>query len=217
LAKVQFNLNDTLLQRQRGERDSPVTSEPAVATAAEAPSVTPVEPPQTESPPPDPAPRRKGKPAVGFQRPVSVQTSVLLPPSLWDQMARLASGLGGLATPNRVLIDVLEARGPRDLEQAAEDLDRFLSLPVDQTGVGDPWEERNVRLPIELRKRLDELRRRLTAAGLTEATRAHLIAASLVLRGPRSGEEAHAIVAERRTEALRRAVAQAPLLARQLS
>lgn len=102
---------------------------------------------------------------------------------------------------------MLEARGPRDLEQAAENLDRFLSLPTEQSGVGDPWEERNVRLPIELRKHLDELRRKLNAAGLSQATRAHLIAASVLLHGPSTGEEAHALMAELRTQAFRRSIA----------
>lgn len=210
MAKVDFKLNDTLLQRSRAERDSPRAPAPPAAVA-ETELVKAVGQPQAEPPPTRPMPSRIENPTV-FQRPVSVQTSVLLPPSLWDQLARLASGSGGLATPNRVLIDVLEARGPHDLEQAAGDLDRFLSLPVDQTGVGDPWEERNVRLPIELRRRLDELRRSLSAAGLTQATRARLIAASLLLHGPNTSEEARALMSERRAEAFRRAVAQAPLL-----
>jgi hypothetical protein len=209
LAKVDFKLNDTLLHRQRVQHDSRPTATPPPTPTETAPVKT-VEQPQAELPPP-PKPPRKENP-IRFQRPISIQTSVLLPPSLWDQLAALASESGGLATPNRVLIDILEARGPRDLEQAADDLDRFLSLPADQTEVGHPWEERNVRLPIELRKRLDELRRRLSAAGLTQATRAHLIAASLLLRGPSTGEEARALMAERRTEAFRRAAAQAPLL-----
>jgi len=210
LAKVQFNLNDTLL-RQRGERDSrPEPDTPALA--ADTPPVAAVEPPPTEPAAPARKPSRQAHKAAAFQRPISVQTSILLPPSLWDQLARLASDCGGLATPNRVLIDILEARGPRDLERAAGDLDRFLSLPADQTGVGDPWEERNVRLPIELRKRLDELRRRLTTAGLTQATRAHLIAASVLLHAPSTGEETRALMAEQRADAFRRAVAQAPLL-----
>ena len=136
-----------------------------------------------------------------------MQTSVLLPAPLWDELARLASESGGLATPNRVLIDVLEARGPRDLEQAADNLDRFLSLPTEQSGVGDPWEERNVRLPIELRKHLDDLRRKLSAAGLSQATRAHLIAATVLLHGPSTGEQARTLMAELRTQAFRRAVA----------
>jgi hypothetical protein len=211
MAKVEFKLNDTLLRRQRGERDP--RDPPPSSTRIEAGGVVAVEPPAAKPAEslPEPAHRPpqpwRGESPQASRRPLSVQTSVLMPAPLWDQLARLASESGGLATPNRVLIDVLDARGPRDLEQAAENLDRFLSLPSEQSGVGDPWEERNVRLPIELRKHLDELRRRLTAAGVSQATRAHLIAATILLHGPSTGEEARALMAELRTQAFRRAVA----------
>ena len=65
-------------------------------------------------------------------RPISVQTSVLLPPLLWDRLADLASGAGSLTTANRLLIAVLHGRGPRDLAQAADDLEGFLSLPAEE-------------------------------------------------------------------------------------
>jgi hypothetical protein len=206
MAKVDFKLNDTLVRRQRAEQSLPDT--PPSSTPASGPAgVVAVEPPPADQRPLVlPEPRHEHEPS-GPRRPAAVQTSVLLPPSLWDHLARLTSESGGLATPNRLLIDVLQARGPHDLQQAAEDLDQFLSLPIEQSRVGDPWEERNVRLPIELRKRLDELRRKLTAAGLSQATRAHLIAASLLLRGPSTGEQARALMAELRTEAFRRAIA----------
>ena len=204
MAKVDFKLNDTLLRRQRGERD-PRDEQPS-RTPTEAGELVADEPPAAERTGSPPEPQRDERPRAS-RRPRSVQTSVLLPAPLWDELARLASESGGLATPNRVLIDVLEARGPRDLEQAAETLDRFLSLPTERSGVGDPWEERNVRLPIGLRKHLDELRRKLRAAGLSQATRAHLIAATVLLHGPSTGQQARTLMAELRTQALRRAVA----------
>ena len=206
MAKVDFKLNDTLVRRQRAEQSSSEAA-PSPARASESTGVVAVDPPPADrrpSVPPDP--QHELGPS-GRWRPQSVQTSVLLPPSLWDHLARLTSESGGLATPNRLLIDILQARGPGDLQQAAADLDHFLSLPVDQSRVGEPWEERNVRLPIELRKRLDALRRKLTAAGLSQATRAHLIAASLLLRGPSTTEEARTLMAEVRAETFRRAIA----------
>ena len=140
-------------------------------------------------------------------RPISVQTSVLLPPFLWDRLADLASGAGSLTTANRLLIAVLHGRGPRDLAQAADDLEAFLSLPAEQSRVGELWEERNVRLPIELRTRFDGLTRDLAAAGVVHATRAHLVAATLLLRGPDTAEDARTLMAELRAQAFRRALA----------
>ena len=148
----------------------------------------------------------------------------MLSPFAWDHLTRLSNEPEGRATPNQVLIAVLQARGPGDLAQAAEDLERFLSLPAEQTGVGEPWEERNIRIPVELRKHLDGLRDSLKAAGLGSATRSHLIAASLMLRwerpsrrgqrkpsfplrGPATPEEARELMAERQAEAFHRALA----------
>jgi hypothetical protein len=136
-----------------------------------------------------------------------VQTSILLPPFLWDRLAELASGAGSLTTANRLLIAILHGRGALDLSQAAEDLEAFLSLPADQSRVGELWEERNVRLPIELRTRFDRLTRELAAAGVVQATRAHLVAATMLLRGPDNAEDARTLMADLRAEAFRRALA----------
>jgi hypothetical protein len=151
-----------------------------------------------DSPPPGP---------VAPTRPISVQTSVLLPPLLWDRLADLATGAGSLTTANRLLIAILHGRGPRDLAQAVEDLEAFLSLPADQSHVGELWEERNVRLPIELRTRFDRLTRELAAAGVVQATRANLVTATLMLRGPNTAEDARTLMADLRAEAFRRALA----------
>lgn len=50
-----------------------------------------------------------------------------------------------------------QARCPGDLGQAAEDLERFLSLLADQTEVGEPLGGRDVRIPVELREHHDGL------------------------------------------------------------
>ncbi len=221
MAKVDFKLNDSLVRRQRGEHAPSVLEHSTPGGREESAgviAVTSATPPPTSEhaarrPDSDgqgrsiqPARPHEKHDAIGQRRLVSVQTSVLLPPALWDQLARLAGESGGLATPNQLLIDILEDRGPANIENAAEDLERFLSLPVTQTCLGEPWEERNVRLPTTLRRRLDEHRRTLSAAGLRHATRAHLVAATILLRGPGGGEEARALMAERRAGAFRRAL-----------
>jgi hypothetical protein len=204
MAKVDFKLNDSLLRRQRADVPAP-----APKPSREAPGVPDAPSPAPAAEPPANRRERRLRPPAGRRArgAASVQTSVLLPPSLWDHLKGLASDSGGVVTPNRLLVDVLASRGPHTLEEAAEDLDRFLSLPAERSSVGGPWEERNVRLPIELRQRLDELRGRLAAAGLRHGTRAHLMAATLLLRGPSTGEEARAVMSEQRAEALRRALA----------
>jgi hypothetical protein len=135
----------------------------------------------------------------------SVQTSVLLPGFLWDRLATLASETAGLATPNRLLVDILHAKAAVTTQQAAEDLEQFLCLPCERT-VGERWEERNIRLPAELRDRLDEHRRKFASAGVRDATCAHLVAATIILRGPTTAEQARELMAERRAEGFRRAL-----------
>lgn len=135
-----------------------------------------------------------------------VQTSLLLPVRLWDRLGALAREVGGLATPSRLLIDIL-AGGPESVQEAADELEGFLALPVEETALGAPWEERNIRVPVELRRRLDEHRRTLIDAGMRHATRAHLVAATVLLRGPTTAEDARALMAERRAQAFRDALA----------
>ena len=191
---------------QRANHHSPDPAPPS-NPAPDRAAVVAVDPPATvqrpASPPASQAPPDPRAPT----RPISVQTSVLLPPFLWDRLADLASESGPLTTTNRLLIAVLHGRGPRDLAQAADDLEGFLSLPGEQTRVGDLWEERNVRLPIELRTRLDGLTRELAAAGVVQATRANLVAATLLLRGPDTAEDARTLMADLRAQAFRRALA----------
>lgn len=131
---------------QRPEHDAP--DQPNRPTpAVEWAGVVAVDPPamvEGLGDPPDSQPSpNSGVPT----RPISVQTSVLLPPFLWDRLAELASRAGSLTTANRLLIAILHGRGPRDLAQATEDLEAFLSLPAEESRVGESWEERNVRRP----------------------------------------------------------------------
>ena len=54
--------------------------------------------------------------------------------------------------------------------------------------------------------RLDWHRPRCASAGVRDATRAHLVAATIILRGPVTAEQARELMAERRAEAFRRAL-----------
>jgi len=221
MGKVDFKLNDSLLSRRSHHAEdagelsgtAPRPVEEKLATTATRSVEPPAQPSgvisiqrnldpglPTGSPGPDNRPR-----------PRSVQTSVLLPPELWDRLASLANDLGGLHRANRVLTSVLEAHSPADIREAADDLDWFLSLPPEESHVAKLWEERNLRLPFELRMRLDDLRDRLTAAGIAEATRSHLIAAIALRRGPNNAEEAHALMTELRAAAIERATAESTL------
>lgn len=139
-------------------------------------------------------------------RPVSVQTSVQLPPFLWDRLAGLAEDAGGLLTANRLLIALLETKAPTELSEAAADLDRFLAMPAEETRVREHWEERNVRLPLAIRMRLDDFKQNLAAAGLGATNRSHMIAACVFLRGPETAEDARELIADVRAEALQRAL-----------
>jgi hypothetical protein len=131
---------------------------------------------------------------------------VQLPPSTWDRLAELADEAGGLVTANRLLIALLERAAPTELAEAAADLDRFLAMPAGKTRLGEHWEERNVRLPLAMRTRLDDLKQKLAAAGLGPTSRSHMIAACVLLRGPESADDARELIAEVRAEALQRAL-----------
>jgi hypothetical protein len=69
-----------------------------------------------------------------------------------------------------------------------------------------PWEERNLRLPVENRRLLDEHRRVLSEAGVPDATRGRLIAAAVLEHGPATPDEAGDLMAARRAEAFREAL-----------
>lgn len=216
MSQVDFKLNDSLIRRTR-DRTTGATPEPelpamtveatdshhALNGAVDTPSPASAESSgmraraQNDIPGPAPAPRQGG-------RAQTVQTSVLLPAPMWEHLATLAAEAGSLTSTNQVLVMILQAQGS-NLELVGEDLNRFLAS---SDGVlRAPWQERNVRLPINLRHDLDLLRDALISAGLDQATRSHLIAAILTFHTPQTGEQMRQLLAEQRAEALRRALA----------
>jgi hypothetical protein len=216
VSQVDFKLNDSLIRRTRN-RTVAATPEPELpeATVEDTASHHVLNRPiDTSSPKPagsrtarsreqnatlGPAPAsRQGK------RAQTVQTSVLLPAPMWEHLTALAAEAGSLTNTNQVLIIILQAHGS-DLELVGEDLNRFLASSDDVLTA--PWQERNVRLPINLRHNLDLLRDALTSAGLDQATRSHLVAAILTFHTPQTGEQMRQLLAEQRSETLRRALA----------
>ena len=216
MSQVDFKLNDSLIRRTRNRTKAaaPESELPAVTvedTAShhvldgpiDTPSSEPAESPSMRShaqngvPGPTPASRHSG-------RAQTVQTSVLLPAPMWKHLTALATEAGSLTNTNQVLIMILQAHGD-NLELVGEDLNRFLASSDDVLRA--PWQERNVRLPLNLRHDLDLLRDALTSAGLDQATRSHLIAAILTFHTPQTGEQIRQLLAEQRSETLRRALA----------
>jgi hypothetical protein len=216
VSQVDFKLNDSLIRRTR-ERIVAASPEPGLPEATvedttshevldgpiDTSSTAPAESRSTRSraqngtPGPAPASRQGG-------RAQTVQTSVLLPAPMWEHLTALATEAGSLTNTNQVLIMILQAHGG-NLELVGEDLNRFLASSDDVLTA--PWQERNVRLPINVRHNLDLLRDALISAGLDQATRSHLIAAILTFHTPKTGEQMRELVAEQRAETLRRALA----------
>jgi hypothetical protein len=216
VSQIDFKLNDSLIRRTR-DRTAAATAEPELPTVTvedipshevlnrpvDTSSPTPAESPSTRSRAPDGIPG----PAAGSRqggRVQTVQTSVLLPAPMWEHLNALATETGSLTSTNQVLIMILQAHGG-NLERVGEDLNRFLASSDDVLTA--PWQERNVRLPINVRHNLDLLRDALISAGLDQATRSHLIAAILTFHTPKTGEQVRELVAEQRAETLRRALA----------
>jgi hypothetical protein len=120
------------------------------------------------------------------------QTSITLPSPLWQQMQELTGELaagGRVVGPHELLIAVLRYHAPATVESAAELFDTYLELPGDLQHVGADTEERNVKLPQEVRRRLTEQAQVLRSV-TRDASRGALIAAVWQLHGPRTEGEA---------------------------
>lgn len=211
MAKVDFKLNDSLIRRRKEARTGhPAALHDAGDAVSEPPPIVGRFGPDVASFSVQAEETRSNElpleaPARYDGRRFSVQTSVLLPPTVWERLDQLARGAGGLASPNQLLVDIL-AEGPHSVHEAASELEQFLALPSEETHVGEPWEERNLRLPLAVRQRVDECRSALREAGIRHATRAHLVAAAVCIHGPKTSDDARAMMAERRAEAFRRAL-----------
>jgi predicted DNA-binding protein len=129
-----------------------------------------------------------------------VQTSVSLPPETWDALDELGQEAGVAAV--ELLTGILTAGLPDTPESALSALEQLLvTIPPDD----GPHEERNYRLPLELRTKLDELSKALGARPRKQ--RSLLIRAILASQMPKSGDHARELITTRRLDAMRAALA----------
>jgi predicted DNA-binding protein len=125
-----------------------------------------------------------------------VQTSVSLPPDLWDSLDELASGAG--VSVGELLTTILTGALPETPEVAFAALEQLLVSIAPGEGL---QEERNFRLPLELRTSLDELARALGPGPRLQ--RSLLIRAIVGSRTPSSSEHARELITTRRIAAMR--------------
>ena len=129
-----------------------------------------------------------------------MQTSISLPPEAWDALDDLGQEAG--VSGGELLTSILNAGIPDTPQAALGALEQLLvSIPSDE----GPHEERNYRLPLELRTKLDEFSKALGSGPRMQ--RSLLIRAILALHLPKSGEHARDLITTRRLDAVRAALA----------
>jgi len=128
-----------------------------------------------------------------------VQTSVSLPPAMWDTLDALGTHAG--VSAGELLAAILERAVPESAADALELLERLLPTIAPDEGL---HEERNYRLALELRSRLDTLTQALgRPAGPRRSLLIRAIAASAMPQGP---DYARELVTAVRMGAMRAAV-----------
>ena len=116
-----------------------------------------------------------------------VQTSISLPPDAWVGLDELARASGYPA--RQLLVGVLAASLPTNVEDALQ-LTESLVVGLVPDSTHEPNEERNYRLPLPVRRRLDALAGDLGP----RVTRSLLIHAILARHLPSSAADAHALM-----------------------
>lgn len=122
----------------------------------------------------------------------SEQVAVRLDDELWTRVGELAEGVtargGGRASTTAVLATAIAFACPDGEAEALSLVARYELEPASRRGeVGRS--EHNVRLPAQLRRRLDELAKPVRAAGFG-AGRSALVNAALAMGGPADAREA---------------------------
>ncbi len=196
-----------------------VRESPAGVIAVDPPARRPVPPAARAKPPGEPKPAAGRKPpadsvaaeasAASDQRgpPMQarrntrrgegrVQTSVSLPPPVWDALDELA--VAASDSTGRLLIAILAAATPSTPAAAFATVERLL---LSQSPDDALHEERNYRLPVDLRTPLDELASAL--GGGARRQRSLLIRAILAAHAPASATEARELLTLRRLAQLR--------------
>lgn len=152
-------------------------------TAAPMSSVSPEAPP----------PQRPDRTRLVARR---VQTSVSLPPEVWDTLDALGHGAG--VSAGELLTTILTGAVPDSVQAAFAALERLLVSIGPDEGL---QEERNYRLPLELRTKLDDLARALGPGPRLQ--RSLLIRAIVASHTPSSSEQARELITTRRIDAMR--------------
>ena len=124
------------------------------------------------------------------------QTSISLPPALWSDFDRTATDAG--ISTGELLTAVLRNGLPQSPESALDALERLLDhIPPDEGLL----EERNYRLPLQLREALDRLAKILTPG--PRGNRSLLVRAILVDHPLTTAEQARELANALRIQAIR--------------
>ncbi len=116
-----------------------------------------------------------------------------LPPTTWDTLDDLGQAAG--ASTGELLVAILTTAIPDSPTAALDAIERLLVSAPDE-GLR---EERNYRLPLDLRGQLDALTKAL-GPGMQ---RSLLVRALLAAHTPQDGEDARKLITARRIEAMR--------------
>jgi hypothetical protein len=174
------------------QRNGHAVEEPAGVIAIDTPG-----PPTQQSPVGAPEPAARSARARHLGR--RVQTSISLPPNVWDTLDELGEGVG--VAGGELLSAILTAAAPSTPQDALTALEQLLvDIPPDD----GPHEERNYRLPLELRAQLDVLVKALGAG--PRAHRSLLIRALLATHTPPDIASARELITARRIDAMRAAM-----------
>lgn len=134
--------------------------------------------------------RRSDRSRPGARR---AQTSMSLPSSTWDTLDDLAQGAG--ASTGELLVAILTAASPDSPAAALDAIEQLLVTALDD----DLREERNYRLPLELRQQLDSLTMTLGPS----VQRSLLIRALLAAHTPQGADAARTLITAQRIDAMR--------------
>lgn len=126
-----------------------------------------------------------------------VQTSMSLPPATWDNLDEVGETAG--ASAGELLVAILNEAIPQTPADALAAVERLLVSSARNDG---PQEERNYRLPLDLRTQLDAL----TKALGPQVQRSLLIRALLSAHAPQDGDAARTLITAQRVQAMRSAV-----------
>lgn len=165
----------------------------AVATASSAEADRPTDAADDSRDTPTPTARERSRHSAR-----RVQTSMSFPPRTWDALDEVGETAG--ASAGELLIAILNDAIP---ETPADALAAVEQLLISSASADDgPHEERNYRLPLDLRTRLDELTRALGP----QVQRSLLIRALLAAHAPQNADAARTLLTTQRIQAMRSAV-----------